>query len=86
MADAYGFTDSERRVTELVAHGLSTKQIADRLRVSSYTVQDHLKPVFTKSGTGSCGDLIARLFFDHYATPLTLETPTALRRWGGPWA
>ncbi len=28
IADAYGFTDTERRVTELVAQGLSTKQIA----------------------------------------------------------
>ncbi|WP_165970322.1 helix-turn-helix transcriptional regulator [Actinomadura sp. 6K520] len=72
MADAYGFTDGERRVTELVAQGLSTRQIADRLRVSSYTVQDHLKSIFAKSGTGSRGDLVAQLFFDHYAAPLTL--------------
>lgn len=71
MVDAYGFTDSERRVTELVAQGLSTRQIADRLRMSSYTVQDHLKSIFAKSDTGSRGDLTARLFFDHYATPLT---------------
>jgi DNA-binding CsgD family transcriptional regulator len=75
MVDAYGFTDSERRVTELVAQGLSTKQIADRLHLSSYTVQDHLKSIFAKSGTGSRGELIARLFFDHYAGPLTLGAP-----------
>ncbi|MEO3828831.1 helix-turn-helix transcriptional regulator [Actinomadura sp. B10D3] len=71
MVDAYGFTDSERRVTELVARGLSTKQIAARLRVSSYTVQDHLKSIFAKSGSGSRGDLIARLFLDHHAVSLT---------------
>jgi DNA-binding CsgD family transcriptional regulator len=71
MVAAYGFTDSERRVTELVAQGLSTKQISGRLHVSSYTVQDHLKSIFTKSGTGSRGDLIARLFLDHYAASLT---------------
>lgn len=74
MVDAYGFTDSERRVTELVAKGLSTKQIAGRLHVSAYTVQDHLKSIFAKSGTGSRGDLIARLFLDHYATSLTSGT------------
>ncbi|MGI8869965.1 MAG: helix-turn-helix transcriptional regulator [Mycobacteriales bacterium] len=73
IVDAYGFTDSERRVTELVAQGLSTRHIASRLQVSSYTVQDHLKSIFAKSGTGSRGDLIARLFFDHYAASLTLE-------------
>jgi DNA-binding CsgD family transcriptional regulator len=71
MVAAYGFTDTERRVTELVAQGLSTRQIADRLQVSSYTVQDHLKSIFAKSGTGSRGDLIARLFFDYYAASLT---------------
>ncbi|MCP9984529.1 helix-turn-helix domain-containing protein [Actinomadura madurae] len=71
MVDAYGFTDSERRVTELVAKGLSTRQIANRLHVSSYTVQDHLKSIFAKSGSGSRGDLIARLFLDHHAVSLT---------------
>ena len=79
MVDAYGFTDSERRVTELVAKGLSTKQIAARLHVSSYTVQDHLKSVFAKSGSGSRGDLIARLFLDHYAVSLTSEIAADMR-------
>ena len=71
MAAAYGLTDTERRVTELVAQGLSTRQVAGRLDVSAYTVQDHLKSIFAKSGTGSRGDLVATLFFDHYATSLT---------------
>jgi DNA-binding CsgD family transcriptional regulator len=71
IADAYGLTDAERRVTELVARGLSTKEISARLRVSAYTVQDQLKSVFTKSGTRSRGELVAALFFDHYAVSLT---------------
>ncbi|MET9315439.1 LuxR C-terminal-related transcriptional regulator [Kribbella sp. NPDC003505] len=74
IVEAYGFTDGERRVTELVAQGLSTKQIAGRLEVTAYTVQDHLKSIFAKSGAGSRGDLVARLFFDHYAGPLTADT------------
>jgi DNA-binding CsgD family transcriptional regulator len=78
IVDAYGFTHSERRITELVAQGLSTRQIAGRLHVTSYTVQDHLKSIFAKSGTGSRGDLIARLFLGHYAASLTsrIATPT----------
>jgi DNA-binding CsgD family transcriptional regulator len=73
MVDAYGFTDGERRVTEPVARGLSTRQIAARLQVSPYTVQDHLKSIFAKSGSGSRGDLVARLFLDHHAVSLTAD-------------
>ena len=50
---------------------MSTKQIGDRLHLSAYTVQDHLKSIFTESGAGSRGELTARLFLDHYATSLT---------------
>ena len=71
LADVYGLTQQERRVTELVAQGLPTRQISNRLRMSAYTVQDHLKSIFTKTGTGSRGDLVARLFSDQRATALT---------------
>ena len=71
VADAYGLTERERLVTELVAQGFPTNTMADRLQVSAYTVQDHLKAIFAKSGTSSRGDLVARLFFDHYAPRLT---------------
>jgi DNA-binding CsgD family transcriptional regulator len=71
IADAYGLTDRERRVTELVAQGYSTNTIGARLHLSAYTVQDHLKSVFDKTGTGTRGELVARLFFDHYAPQLT---------------
>ena len=71
IADAYGFTERERRLTELVAQGFSTNEIAERLHIAAYTVQDHLKSIFEKSGTSSRGDLVARLFFEHYAPRLT---------------
>jgi DNA-binding NarL/FixJ family response regulator len=56
IADAYGFTERERLVTELVARGFPTSEIAGRLHLSAYTVQDHLKSIFEKSGTGSRGE------------------------------
>jgi DNA-binding CsgD family transcriptional regulator len=71
LADACGLTERERRVTELVARGWSTREIAARLHLSAYTVQDHLKAIFEKSGTGSRGELVARLFFDHHVPRLT---------------
>lgn len=79
IADALGLTDGERHVTELVVQGLSTKQIADQLGVSSYTVQDHLKSIFDQSGTGSRGELVAHLFLDHYASALRSAPASASR-------
>jgi DNA-binding NarL/FixJ family response regulator len=74
IADTYGLTERERCVTELVAQGLSTNEIGQRLHLSAYTVQDHLKSIFDKTGSGSRGELVARLFFDHYA-PRLLTPP-----------
>jgi DNA-binding CsgD family transcriptional regulator len=70
IADAYGLTDRERRVVELVAQGFATSEIGARLHLSAYTVQDHLKAIFDKTGTGTRGELVARLFFGHYAPRL----------------
>ena len=75
IADRYGLTPRERQITELVAQGRSTTQIAARLQLSPYTVQDHLKSIFDKSGTSSRCDLVARVFFDHNPPRLAGPTP-----------
>lgn len=70
IADAYGLTDRERAITELVAQGYATNEIATRLHLSPYTVQDHLKVIFDKTATKTRGELVARIFFEHYAPKL----------------
>jgi DNA-binding NarL/FixJ family response regulator len=65
IAGAYDLSERERVVTQLVAEGLSTTAIADRLHLSSWTVQDHLKSIFAKVGVRARAELVARLFFGH---------------------
>jgi DNA-binding CsgD family transcriptional regulator len=77
IAEAYGLTARERTVTQLVALGLSTAAIAARLDVSPWTVQDHLKSIFERVGVGSRGELVSRVFFDHFAPRLGDAAPPA---------
>jgi DNA-binding CsgD family transcriptional regulator len=52
-APAGGLTPGERRVAELVASGLSNKQVAAQLYVSVYTVEAHLSQAYAKLGIRS---------------------------------
>ena len=77
VADTYVLTDRERTIAALVAQGHTTNDIADRLHLSAYTVQDHLKAIFDKTGTGSRGELVARLFLDHHIPQLQAKPSKA---------
>jgi DNA-binding CsgD family transcriptional regulator len=46
-------TDTERRVADLVAEGLSNRQVASRIFLSPHTVAFHLRHVFWKLGVTS---------------------------------
>ncbi|ABW16490.1 transcriptional regulator, LuxR family [Parafrankia sp. EAN1pec] len=63
-------------VARAVARGLSNQEIAGELFLSPHTVRDHLKAVFAKVGVGSRGELVAKLFAEHYGPALYDPTAT----------
>ena len=64
--ETYGVTAREREVATLLAQGCSNAEIAATMVLSPYTVQDHIKNLFEKTGVSSRRELVARIFLDDY--------------------
>jgi len=62
---AYGLSERERAVVELVVQGASTTEISQALYISKHTVQEHLSNAFDKVGVRGRRALVKRLFFDN---------------------
>ena len=60
--------ESELGVAELVAHGLTNREIGARLFLSRHTVDSHLRHIFWKLGINSRVEL-TRLVVEHGVTP-----------------
>ena len=58
---AWGLSQREEEVVALVRQGLSNRQIADELRISTNTVKTHLRAIFDKSGIRTRIGLITRV-------------------------
>jgi DNA-binding CsgD family transcriptional regulator len=80
VALAYGLSERERQITRLCMKGHSTNEIAHVLGVSPYTVQDHLKSIFEKTGARSRGELVGQIFLEHYV-PRWEELPDSPSGW-----
>lgn len=51
-------TPRENEILQMLARGLTTKEIADTLCVSSYTVESHRKNLLAKTGVSNTAELI----------------------------
>lgn len=61
---AYHLSPREQEVADLVARGATTRQIGRALCIAEYTVQDHLKHIFDKTGVHSRRELLQCLYLD----------------------
>ena len=53
-------TNRELQIVQLICMGCLTKQVADRLRISEFTVRSYLKTVYCKLGVRSRGAMVYR--------------------------
>jgi DNA-binding CsgD family transcriptional regulator len=73
IVEAYELSPREQQITQLVARGTNTTQMAQDLMLSTHTVRDYVKAVFEKVGVTSRGELVAKLFAEHYGPDLHVE-------------
>lgn len=62
LAESYCLSQREKEVIVGIVRGMSTKEVAKELCISTYTVQDHFKSIFEKVGVCSRNELIWELF------------------------
>lgn len=65
-ARATGLTQRERQILHEVAQGADNAALGLSLNISRFTVQDHLKSIFGKTGCRSRAELIARATGGHH--------------------
>lgn len=62
LAHECGFTTRETEVFELLMRGLTRDEVAAELRISPWTVKNHIRAVFAKTGTHSTKELMALVY------------------------
>jgi DNA-binding CsgD family transcriptional regulator len=70
IVEAYALSPRERDVVRAISRGMTSAEIATELFLSPHTVRDYVKSVFEKVGVSSRGELVAKLFAEHYSDAL----------------
>lgn len=66
-------TDRESEVAELLAWGATKKEAAKKLFLSHYTVDNHLRNIFIKTGTNKVNELSAWWFCTRFKISMDLN-------------
>jgi DNA-binding CsgD family transcriptional regulator len=67
IVEVYKLSAREQEITQLISRGVATAEIAQRLHLSVHTVRDYIQAIFEKVEVTSRGELVAKLFAEHYA-------------------
>jgi DNA-binding CsgD family transcriptional regulator len=67
IAALIGLSHRETEVLEHLLAGRTSVEIARRLFLSPYTINDHIRHIFDKAGVHNRKELMTWLFFSHYA-------------------
>lgn len=59
MRRKFGLTVTEAELADLLAKGMSLREVSERLCISIWTARTHLNAIFQKTGTHRQGELIA---------------------------
>lgn len=68
VVKAVALSPREEQITQLIARGFATAEIAAQLYLSRHTVRDYVKAILDKAGVSSRGELVAKLFAEHYSS------------------
>lgn len=61
IKDEFNLSKKELQVLESICHGLSNREIGDKLFISEYTVKDHVKNLMQKFGASSRTEVLSLL-------------------------
>lgn len=78
---AYGLSGRESQVAQLVARGLTSREIASELGITEHTIQEHLKAIFDKVGVHSRRQLVAKVFSEQYWSRISRGLRPGLDGW-----
>ena len=63
LKERYHLTEREIEVVQCVSEGLTNEDVARRLFISRFTVENHLKSIFEKTGVKNRTELASRIEF-----------------------